>query len=194
MLKRNRIDKNKGFLFFIEGFAGSGKSSIGIKSYKRINALFGPTIIIHGNQIRDILNIYGYSRIERSKNSYKTRKFIKFITDQNINVIYTVLCLNYKAKSIYKEKIKNFVEIFIDSDVKKIIAKKKKKQIYKLKRNIVGVHIKPQFPKNPDIFKDRLSLPDHCVHVHLRSHLLHLGQRFCIFMDFYIFVKMKKIR
>ena len=151
MLKKNKLDKSKGFLFFIEGYSGSGKSSIGIKSYKRINALFGPTIIVHGNEIRDILNIYGYSRIERSKNPYKTRKFIKFITDQNINVIYTVLCLNYKAKSIYKEKIKNFVEIFIDSDVKIIIAKKKKKQIYKLKKNVVGVHIKPQFPKNPDI-------------------------------------------
>ena len=151
MLKKNKLDKNKGFLFFIEGFAGSGKSSIGIKSYKKINALFGPTIIIHGNQIRDILNIYGYSRIERSKIPYRTSKFIKFITDQNINVIYTVLCLNYKAKSIYKEKIKNFVEIFIDSDVKKIIAKKKKKQIYKLKNSVVGVHIKPQFPKNPNI-------------------------------------------
>ena len=61
------------------------------------------------------------------------------------------MCLNYKAKSIYKEKIKNFVEIIIDSDVKIIIAKKKKKQIYKLKKNVVGVHIKPQFPKNPDI-------------------------------------------
>ena len=151
MLKKNKLDKNKGFLFFIEGFAGSGKTSIGIESYKKINALFGPTIIIHGNEIRDILNIYGYSRIERSKIPYKTSKFIKFITDQNINVIYTVLCLNYKAKSIYKKKIKNFVEIFIDSDVKKIIEKKKKKQIYKLKNCVVGVHIKPQFPKNPDI-------------------------------------------
>jgi len=151
MLKKNKLDKNKGFLFFIEGFAGSGKSSIGIKSYKKINALFGPTIIIHGNELRDILNIYGYSRIERLKSSYKARKIIKFITDQNINIIYTVLCLNYKVKSIYKEKIKNFVEIFIDSDVKIIIAKKKKNQIYKLKKNVVGVHIKPQFPKNPDI-------------------------------------------
>ena len=56
MLKRNRIDKNRGFLFFIEGFAGSGKSSIGIKSYKKINVLFGPTIIIHGNDNKSKLN------------------------------------------------------------------------------------------------------------------------------------------
>ena len=57
MLKRTKIDKKKGFLFFIEGFAGSGKSSIGINSYKKINFLFGPTIIVHGNEIRNILNI-----------------------------------------------------------------------------------------------------------------------------------------
>jgi adenylylsulfate kinase-like enzyme len=151
MLKRNRIDKNRGFLFFIEGFAGSGKSSIGIKSYKKINVLFGPTIIIHGNQLRDILNAYGYSKIEKKKITYKTRKFIKLIIDQNINVIYTVLCLNYNTKSLYKEKIKNLVEILIDADVKKIIAKKMKKEIYKLKKHVVGAHVKPEFPKNPDI-------------------------------------------
>ena len=35
MLKQ-KINKNKGLVFFIEGFAGSGKSTIGIKSHKKI--------------------------------------------------------------------------------------------------------------------------------------------------------------
>ena len=92
MLKRNRIDKNKGFLFFIEGFAGSGKSSIGIKSYKKINVLFGPTIIVHGNQLRDILNVYGYSKIEKKKITYKINtdvRKVNFIRSEMISLFGT---------------------------------------------------------------------------------------------------------
>ena len=134
MSKKKGIDKNKGLVFFIEGFAGSGKSSIGIKSHKRIIKMFGSTILVHGNEMRDIFNLYGYSRRDRIKSTYKTRKFIKFITEQKINVIYPALCLNYKAKSPYKQKLKNLVEIFIKTDIKKIIENKTKKRIYKLKK------------------------------------------------------------
>ena len=51
-----------------------------------------------------------------------------------------------------KKNIKNYVEIFIKSNVNTII-KSKKKKIYKnkIKKNLVGINIKPEYPKNPDI-------------------------------------------
>ena len=51
-----------------------------------------------------------------------------------------------------KRNIDNYIEIYIKSDIKKII-KLKKKKIYHLKKkdNIVGLGIKPEFPKEPDI-------------------------------------------
>ena len=49
-----------------------------------------------------------------------------------------------------KKNLKNYVEIFIDSDINKIIEFKKK-DIYKKKKNLMGVHIAAQFPKKPDI-------------------------------------------
>jgi adenylylsulfate kinase len=52
-----------------------------------------------------------------------------------------------------KKNIKKYVEIFIKSDVKKIISLNKKK-VYKKKKDIVGVSINPQFPKNPHIIID----------------------------------------
>ena len=128
MLNKNKINKKKGLVFFIEGFSGSGKSSIGIQSHKKIIKLFGPTIIIHGNEMRDMLELHGFSKSERSKSAYKSRRIIEFIVNQKINVIYAVLCLNYKTKAIYKEKLKNLIEIYIKSDIKTIVENKKKKR------------------------------------------------------------------
>ena len=43
-----------------------------------------------------------------------------------------------------------YIEICIKSEVKKIILKDTKK-IYKKNKNVVGLGIKPEFPKSPDI-------------------------------------------
>ena len=52
----------------------------------------------------------------------------------------------------YRNNIDNYVEIFIKADLNKII-KFKRKKIYNNKKNgdIVGITIKPEFPKQPDI-------------------------------------------
>ena len=52
----------------------------------------------------------------------------------------------------YRNNIDNYVEIYIKADLKKIIRLKKKKIYHKKKiGDVVGVTIKPEFPKQPDI-------------------------------------------
>ena len=47
--------------------------------------------------------------------------------------------------------IKNYLEIYIESDIEKLI-KNKKKPFYRTKLiNIVGKNIKAEFPRRPDI-------------------------------------------
>ena len=49
------------------------------------------------------------------------------------------------------ENIKNLINVYIDTKIDNIINFGKKKKIYKLKKDVVGVHIKPYFPKDIDI-------------------------------------------
>ena len=56
-----------------------------------------------------------------------------------------------KLRNWNRKKQSNYVEIFIKSDLKKIIKAKKKKLYHKKITKIVGIDIKPEFPKNPHI-------------------------------------------
>ena len=49
-----------------------------------------------------------------------------------------------------KKNINNYVEIYLKCDQKKIISKNLKK-LYLKTKNLVGLKIKPEYPKNPDI-------------------------------------------
>ena len=78
-------------------------------------------------------------------------KLAKFVTNQNINVIFAVIGMMEGIRSWNKKNIKNYVEIYIKSNLKTVISKKKKKIYRKKTKNIVGLDIKPEYPKKPHI-------------------------------------------
>jgi adenylylsulfate kinase-like enzyme len=150
-MKRN--NENKGILFWITGLSGSGKTSLAKKIFPAIKKKYGPTIHLDGDVLRKILNLNGYSYAERLSNTKIYNKILKLLTEQNINVIISLVGLMQKPRSWNRKYIKKYIEIYIKSEVKKIIQKDRKK-IYKKNKNVVGVNIKPELPKSPDIIID----------------------------------------
>tara|TARA_B100000795_G_C22797089_1_gene439903 strand:- start:232 stop:762 length:531 start_codon:yes stop_codon:yes gene_type:complete len=144
--------KNKGILFWITGLSGSGKTQIGKKIKKYITKDYGPTVLFSGDDIRNIFNLKKYTFDERMKIVMQYNKLCKNIVKQNINVIFCVVGLMHRVRAWNKYNIPNYLEIYIKSSFN-IVRKKSKKIIYKKKsvQNVVGLDIKPQFPKNPHI-------------------------------------------
>ena len=142
---------NKGKLFWITGFSGSGKTQISKKIYTQIKKSYGPTILFSGDNIRKIFNLKGHTYKNRKEIVMKYCKLAKFITTQNINVIFAVVGLMHNIREWNRKNIKNYIEIYIKSDLKKIIKNKKKKIYHKNIQNIVGLDIKSELPKKPDI-------------------------------------------
>jgi|TARA_B110000091_G_C13635758_1_gene399061 adenylylsulfate kinase len=141
----------KGTLFWITGFSGSGKTQISKKIYSQIKRNYGPTILFSGDDIRKIFNLKGYTYNERFKTVMKYCKLAKSITNQEINVIFAVVGMMHKVRAWNKKNIKNYVEIYIKSNLKKIIKKGKKRIYHQNKDNIIGLDIKAEHPKNPHI-------------------------------------------
>ena len=120
-MKKKKIDSKKGILFWITGLPGSGKTVIAKKLKKKISTKYGTTIIISGDDMRAIFKFKKYSKFERLQNGYKFVNFCKFCTNQKINVIFAAVGLFHKLQSYNKKNIKNYVEIYIKSDLKKIL-------------------------------------------------------------------------
>lgn len=147
-----KINRKEGILFWVTGLAGSGKSIISKNIKKYIENKFGPTLIVSGDNLRNLYQFRKYTKIDRIKFSQQKIKFCKFILKQKINIIFSTISLFEKVRKKNKKEISNYIEIYIEADLKKIIKLKKKKMYHKRKKqNIWGIHIKPEFPKKPDI-------------------------------------------
>jgi len=147
MIKKH---KKKGILFWITGLSGSGKSTLAKKLFPYIKKKYGLSIHLDGDNLRKILDLHGYTFKDRVSNSKKFTKIAKMLTDQGINVVFSIVGLINQIRNWNRKNIKKYIEIYIKSDVKKIIYLNKKK-IYKKNKDIVGINIKPQFPINPEI-------------------------------------------
>lgn len=150
-MKKINLTKNHGILFWITGLSGSGKTRIAKKIASTIRKKYGKTIILSGDEIRNIFDLKGYSYEERLKTVLKYCKLAKKITSQNVNVILAVIGMVDTLRNWNKKNQKNYVEIYIKSDLKKIINAKKKKIYHKKIKKIVGIDILPEFPKKPNI-------------------------------------------
>jgi adenylylsulfate kinase len=151
MGKKIISNKNKGILFWITGLSGSGKTAIAKKIYKKISHLYGPTIEISGDDFRKIFRLNKYTKKARIEYLPKYLHFCKLITDQKINLIFNLIGMYNRARRWNRKNIDNYVEIYIKADIHKIIKLKRKATYLKNKKNIVGLDIKPEFPKKPNI-------------------------------------------
>jgi len=146
-----KIYKKQGIVFWITGLSGSGKTTIGNHLKKKINENYGKTVIINGDDIRNVYHFNNYKPADRLKLGKSNSDLCKLISDQGINVIFTTVGLFHKLHKYNRSQIKNYVEIYIESNIKNLINMKKK-NFYKNKTKFVwGLDIQPEYPKRPTI-------------------------------------------
>ncbi len=129
--------KRKGILFWITGLSGSGKTTLAKKLFSFIDKKYGSSVHLDGDTLRNVLNLHGYSFEDRISNSEKFTKIAKILTDQGINVIFSLVGLMNKPRAWNRKNISKYVEIYIKSDVKKIISTNKKKYTRRRKMLLV---------------------------------------------------------
>ena len=125
-MKKIKLKKNKGILFWVTGLSGSGKTRIAKRIVGDINKSYGKTIVLSGDDIRNIFKLKGYSYKERLDTVFKYCKLAKKITSQNINVIFAVIGMMEKLRNWNRKNQSNYVEIFIKSDLKKSLKQRRR--------------------------------------------------------------------
>ena len=66
-------------------------------------------------------------------------------------IIFAVISMFDSIREWNRKNIPNYVEIYIKSDIEKIIKTGKKRTYKDFKTNIVGLDITPELPKSPNI-------------------------------------------
>ena len=147
-----KINKKYGIVFWITGISGSGKSTLSREIYPFVKKKFGPTIILSGDNLRRIFKLNKYDKNYRMQVGKQYTKFLRIIIANKINVLFSVVGLFHQLHKYNRNQLKNYIEILINANFKKTEIRKQKFFYKKKTSNVWGKDIKPEYPKNPNIF------------------------------------------
>ena len=139
----------KGLFILITGLPGVGKTTIGRELKKLMKLNYNPTIQFNGEDLRKYFNLTGWSRKERIEISKKYTQIIKFLVDQNINVILSCVVLFNEFHYNNEKQIKNYFQVILKSKLSRL--KKIRKNLYNRKEKAWKVDLIPEYPKKPNM-------------------------------------------
>jgi len=145
-------------IIWLIGISGSGKTTIGKSLHNKLKKKINNLIYIDGDQFRDLMNNdLGYKSADRDENAKRLIKFVKFLSDQKINVICAANLTKKKYQLLARKVLKkDYFEIFVKTSLKTLIEKRDYKKLYKKAlqkkiKNVVGIDIKYDEPKNSNL-------------------------------------------
>ncbi len=141
-------------VIWITGISGAGKTTLAKFFLK--NKKF-QSVYFDGDQFRKILgNDIKYTLKDRDINAHRLTRLVKYISDQKLNVLISANLTSRKYRNWCKKNIKNYIEIFIDADIKNLIKRDYKKLYSKAIKgkikNVVGVDLPFKKPLGSNIY------------------------------------------
>jgi len=143
-------------VIWLVGLSGSGKTTISQGLGKKILSLGKQCLCLDGDILREICgHDLSYEIEDRKISAKRLMNLCKFLDENNINVVCSVVYLIPEIESWYRQNLDNFFEVFLDAPLE-IVRKRDVKGLYRKAldgeiSNVVGVDLPFEKPSNPDL-------------------------------------------
>lgn len=160
-------NNHKGFVLWLTGLSASGKTTIADEVSKILEKNNIKIERLDGDVVRETLTKdLGFSKEDRDENIKRIGLVVKLLSNNGIGVIASFISPYREQRKELKDKIENFIEVFVDTPLE-ICEKRDAKGLYKKARageikNFTGISDPYEKPKNPDIHleTDKMSVEE----------------------------------
>ena len=159
------------YVYCITGLSGAGKTSVGKLLYEKMKQKYPNTVFLDGDVLREVFgNDLGYTRGERIRCAMRYARLCKMLQEQGMNVICCTISMFDEIRSWNRENIGNYREIYVRVSME-VLKKRNQKGLYSTSaeeltrqnqkgcsaienREVAGIHVEIEEPKNPDMILD----------------------------------------
>lgn len=146
-------------VLWITGLSASGKTTVGRAFLEIIKDSAAQKVFLDGDALREMFGgDLGYDENSRIKHIQRVQRLAKFLTDQGIDVVVAALYNNQEILAENRKLFDKYFEVYLKADIEFLKLRENKSLYTKAQSNeikdVVGVDINWQEPKNPDLIID----------------------------------------
>ena len=146
-------------VLWITGLSASGKTTVGRAFLEIIKDSAAQKVFLDGDALREMFGgDLGYDENSRIKHIQRVQRLAKFLTDQGIDVVVAALYSNQEILAENRKLFDKYFEVYLKADIEFLKLRENKSLYTKAQSNeikdVVGVDINWQEPKNPDLIID----------------------------------------
>ena len=146
----------KANLYWFTGLSGAGKTTIAQLFYESLQMSKKSIVFLDGDTLRELFaDQQKYTLSERKKLAMRYSHLCKMLIEQELDVVIATISMFNEVRDWNRKNIKNYHEVYIKVPID-ILIKRDQKNIYSkaLKgeiKNVMGIDIEFEEPRNPDI-------------------------------------------
>lgn len=146
------MSDKKGTVYFFTGLAGAGKTTLGTLFYRRLRERKDNVVLVDGDQLRrlSIFTVSGYTTEERRHGAYFNFELAQMLANQGIDVVLCSISMYDDVRAWARELIEHYWEIYIKVKWETLYQRDQKGLYTSGTKNVVGVDLLCEEPKNPD--------------------------------------------
>lgn len=146
------MEKSTGRLYWITGLSGAGKTTIGTALYQKLRETKDNVVMLDGDKLRKAYgNTFGYSEEDRKKATSVTVRLCNLLTSQGMDVICCVIGMYDSFRAWNRANNEKYTEVYLKVSMETLMKRDKKGLYSSHAENLVGVTMKMEEPKTPDV-------------------------------------------
>ncbi len=152
------IHEGQSLVLWFTGLSGCGKSQISQAVYDNLQKRKIGVEYLNGRKIREIFPEIGYSPKNRKEHIEKIGSLIKILENNKTSVVGSFESPFEESRNYLRNTLENYMEIYVSAS-RDYCIRNDNKGLYKKAmagqlENFVGISIKYEEPKNPEIIID----------------------------------------
>lgn len=143
-------------VYWFTGLSGAGKTTLAREFHRLLKKKHPSAVLLDGDRLREVLpGPKGFDRASRLKLASSYGRLCALLAEQGVPVVCATISLFHRVQDWNRKNIPGYKEIFVRASMDTIRGRDPKR-LYRGKSSgsLVGVHLKPQFPKRPHAVVD----------------------------------------